>query len=64
MNLLRFAVSATTTLDPAVAASPESISLAELISLPLVRLEPSTSEALPGLALSWRGNKEQTSFTF
>ena len=64
MNLLRFAVSATTTLDPAVAASPESISLAELISLPLVRLEPSTSEALPGLARSWRGNKEQTSFTF
>ncbi len=64
LGLLRFAVSATTTLDPAVASNPESISLAELISLPLVQLDPSTSEVLPGLAKSWRGNKDQTSFTF
>lgn len=64
LSLLRFAVSATTTLDPAVAASPESISLAELISLPLVQLDPNTSEVLPGLAKSWSSNREQTSFTF
>ena len=61
---LRFAVVEPTTLDPAQAADPEAVSLAELTSLPLVTLDAATSLPRPGLARSWRADAAQQTFTF
>jgi ABC-type oligopeptide transport system substrate-binding subunit len=61
---LRFAVVEPTTLDPAQAADPEAVSLAELTSLPLVTLDAATSLPRPGLARSWRADTTQQTFTF
>lgn len=63
-RLLRFAVVAPATLDPALAADPESVSLAELTTTPLTVLDPETSLAGPGLARSWTADATQQVFTF
>ena len=57
--MLRFAVVAPTTLDPALAGDPESVSLAELTSTPLTVLDPASSLAGPGLARSWSADATQ-----
>lgn len=61
---LRVAVSTPTTLDPAAAGDPESVSLAQLTTLPLTTLDPETSLAGPGLARSWTVDDTQQVFTF
>lgn len=61
---LRFAVVAPTSLDPALAGDPESISLAELTSIPLTVLDPATSLPRRGLARSWSVDQAQQTFTF
>ena len=63
-RLLRFAVVTPATLDPALAADPESVSLAELTTTPLTVLDPETSLAGPGLARSWTADATQQVFTF
>ena len=62
--VLRFAVVAPTSLDPAAAGDPESVSLAQLTALALTTLNPETSLAGPGLARSWTVDAAQQVFTF
>ena len=61
---LRFTVVVPTSLDPALAGDPESVSLAELTATPLTTLDPATSLARPGLARSWSVDATQQTFTF
>lgn len=63
-RLLRYAVTTAAAADPAQAADPDSISIAELVSKPLVVIDPATSEPRPGVASRWRADRSQTVFTF
>jgi len=62
---LRIGVSAVSSLDPAsVAAEAGAATVYGLFTETLVRVEPGSGRARPGLAASWEVNAAQTTFTF